>query len=65
MLIPARTGAAAVARNDLTSWALRIPAETWLLAGVTIVAIGGRLVADSFTKVATDGTPAAFSAKSM
>ncbi len=37
MLIPARTGAASVARNDLTSWALRIPAETWLLAGVTIV----------------------------
>jgi mannosyltransferase len=37
MLIPARTGAASVARNDVTSWALRIQAETWLLAGVTIV----------------------------
>jgi mannosyltransferase len=37
MLMPARTGAASVARNDPTSWALRIPAETWLLASVTVL----------------------------
>jgi mannosyltransferase len=37
MLIPARTGAASVARNDPTPWYLRISAETWLLAGVTVV----------------------------
>ena len=37
MLIPARTGVASAARDDATPWRLRIPADTWLLAGVTIV----------------------------
>jgi mannosyltransferase len=37
MLIPARTGAVSVARNDYRSWAARIPAEVWLVTGVTVV----------------------------
>jgi len=35
--MPARTGAASVARNDSSSWVLRISPETWLLAGVTLL----------------------------
>ena len=37
MLIPARTGAVSVARNDSTPWAARVPAEVWLVAAVTVV----------------------------
>jgi hypothetical protein len=36
MLIPARTGAAAVARNDSTPWTARISTEAWLAAGLTL-----------------------------
>lgn len=38
MLLPARTEAAPVARTDRTTWPLGIEAETWLLAGITVVA---------------------------
>jgi mannosyltransferase len=37
MLIPARTGAASVARNEPLAWALRISPDTWILASVTIL----------------------------
>ncbi|MBV9464735.1 MAG: glycosyltransferase family 39 protein [Solirubrobacterales bacterium] len=38
MLIPARTGAAAVARNDSAPLSAGISAEVWLLTGVTLLA---------------------------
>ncbi len=44
MLLPARTGAAPVARTDRTTWPLGIETETWLLAGITLVAAVLRFV---------------------
>jgi 4-amino-4-deoxy-L-arabinose transferase-like glycosyltransferase len=38
MLLPARTGAAAVARTDRASWSLSFDSGTWLLIAITIVA---------------------------
>ncbi len=38
MLLPARTGAAAVASTDRRSWPLEIKAETWLVIAVTALA---------------------------
>jgi hypothetical protein len=38
MLIPARTGAAVGGRREALAWLSRIQVETWLLAGVTVLA---------------------------
>ena len=44
MLLPARSGAAAVARTDRKAWPLGIEAETWLLVGITVLAAALRFI---------------------
>lgn len=44
MLLPARTGAAGVARKDRPSWAFGVAAETWLVTAITGVAAVLRFV---------------------
>lgn len=44
MLLPARTGAVAVARTDRPSWPLGVEAETWILVSITVVAAVLRFV---------------------
>jgi hypothetical protein len=44
MLLPARTGAADVARTDRPSWPLGLEAETWILVAITVVAAVLRFV---------------------
>ena len=38
MLIPARTGAAVRGRQESLAWLSQVRVETWLLAGVTVLA---------------------------
>jgi hypothetical protein len=43
MLIPARMDSAVAARIDWSSWVKRVPADTWLLAGLVLVGASLRL----------------------